>query len=118
MEPMRLLPPNWEPSLTMKRILHREYGREVDLGLILAKFKAHYLSEGTTSRDWESKFHVWVINDVQRVREKNRGGTDDLGNPLTQRKDRPRPLGPGDAGYVTLDDLAETARAQASRGQQ
>jgi hypothetical protein len=115
-EPMRLLPPNWEPSITLKRVLHREYGKEVDLGLILQKFKAFH-SEGQTSRDWDSKFHVWVITDVQRVRERTRGGTDDLGNPLTQQRYNPRPLGPGDAGYVSLDDLAETARAQA-RGQQ
>lgn len=109
MNPMLPLPPEWYPTPTVAHRLQREYGMEVDLRLILEKFRAYY-TEGQTSRDWDAKFVVWVIREVQAIREKNRGGTDDLGNPLTQSKTEPVALKPGDEGYVSLDDLAADAR--------
>lgn len=107
--PMLPLPEGWRPSQKVARNLAHEYGREVDLNLILQKFCAYY-SEGQTSREWDARFTVWVIREVQQLREKNKGGTDDLGNPLTQSKAEPVALKPGDEGYVSIDDLAADAR--------
>jgi hypothetical protein len=53
---------------------------------------------------------VWVIREVQQIREKKKGGSDDLGNPLTQRPATTTGLTPEDEGYVSLDDLAADAR--------
>lgn len=111
MNPARPLPEGWQPSLGCKRRLYEEYGREIDLGLTLRKFIAYH-SEGQVSREWDARFTTWVITDVMRHRERTGGGTDDLGQPLVQRGSTPTPLAPGDVGYVSLDDLAETARQQ------
>lgn len=108
-EPMRRLPTDWYPEQAVAYRLQREYGREVDLRLVLDKFRAYH-TEGQLSRDWTSRFVVWVVRDVQQVREKKKGGTDDLGVPFTQTKDTPAGLQPGDEGYVSLDDLAADAR--------
>lgn len=108
------LPPDWQPSPAKRAELREAYGREIDLSLALAKFRAYH-SEGQTSRNWDARFTTWVLTDIQRVRERTRGGTDDLGVPLTQRPAERRVLQPGDEGYVSLDDLAETARQQATK---
>jgi hypothetical protein len=107
-EPLRLLPTDWYPDQGVAYRLQREYGQEVDLRLILEKFRAYH-TEGQVSRNWDSRFVVWVIRDVQQVREKHKGGTDELGNPLTQSKGVAVGLQPGDDGYVSLDDLAADA---------
>lgn len=117
MNPSRPLPVGWEPTLTCKQNLHREYGKEVDLGLTLKKFRAYH-SEGQTSRDWDQRFTTWVIGDVTRIRERERGGTNDMGVPLNQQPATTTPLTPDDEGYVSLDELAETARQQALAAQQ
>jgi hypothetical protein len=107
-EPMTTLPENWVPSTKVARNLASEYGREVDLRLVLQKFRAFY-AEGQTSRNWDARFVVWVIRDVQQIREKNKGGTDDLGTPFNQSADQRTALQPGDEGYVSIDDLAAEA---------
>lgn len=112
MNPMTPLPPGWEPSIEVKRDLHAKYGKEIDLRLTLDKFRAYH-AEGQTSRNWDARFTAWVISDVQRARERTKGGTDDLGVPLVQHESGQRALQPGDPDYVSLDDLAETARQQA-----
>lgn len=109
MNPMTALPENWVPSDGTRLTIARDYGKEVDLYLILQKFRAYY-GEGQTSRNWDLKFTLWVIREVQAIREKKKGGTDDLGNPLTQSNTEAVALQPGDEGYVSLDDLAADAR--------
>lgn len=109
MDPLATLPSDWYPETTTALRLAREYGKEVDLRLILEKFRAYH-SEGQTSRNWDARFVVWVIRDVQQVRERHKGGTDDLGMPLTQNGSARPGLTPGDEGYVSIDDLAEEAR--------
>ena len=111
-EPLTTLPEQWVPTTKVARNLAAEYGREVDLRLILEKFRAYY-AEGQTSRNWDARFVVWVLRDVQQVRERSKGGTDDLGNPLTQSKAEDTGLRPGDEGYVSIDDLAAEARVVA-----
>lgn len=108
-DPLTTLPEQWVPSAKVASNLRASYGREVDLRLTLQKFRAYY-SEGQTSRNWDARFVVWVIRDVQQVREKNKGGTDDLGVPLNQSTEERVALSPGDEGYVSLDDLAAEAR--------
>jgi hypothetical protein len=107
--PLTTLPEGWVPEPKVRLSLAQQYGREVDLNLILAKFRAYY-TEGQTSREWDSRFVVWVIREVQQIREKKKGGSDDLGNPLTQRPATTAGLTPEDEGYVSLDDLAADAR--------
>lgn len=114
MTPLTTLPEGWRPTHGVAMALHREHGHEIDLTLALQKFRAFH-SEGQTSRNWDARFTTWVLTDVQRVRERTRGGTDDLGVPHTQRRAERRVLQPGDEGYVSLDDLAETARQQATK---
>lgn len=109
MDPMTPLPENWVPSDGTRLSIARDYGREVDLYLILQKFRAYY-GEGQTSRNWDLKFTLWVIREVQDLREKKKGGTDDLGLPLTQKTATTAGLTPEDEGYVSLDDLAADAR--------
>lgn len=109
MDPMTPLPENWVPSDGTRLSIARDYGREVDLYLILQKFRAYY-GEGQTSRNWDLKFTLWVIREVQDLREKKKGGTDDLGLPLTQKTATTTGLTPEDEGYVSLDDLAADAR--------
>jgi hypothetical protein len=81
--------------------LHKEFGADIDLVLSLRRFRLYY-SEGQVSRNWDAKFEAWVVGDAQRVKDRERGATDDLGVPLTQRKDSTMPsaLQPGDEGYV------------------
>lgn len=117
MNPTAPLPHGWEPSLACKQDLHARYGKDVDLGLALRKFIA-YNQDGQTARNWEARLTAWVIGDVARVRERAKGGTDDLGVPLNQHHGTTQPLRPGDEGYVSLDDLAETARQQGLAAQE
>lgn len=113
MNPMTPIPVAYYPQPATAMRLHRDYGSEVDLRLILEKFRAYYAERGETSRDWDAKFVVWVIRDVQQVRDQRKGGTDELGVPHRQSKATPVALTPDDPGYVSLEDLAEEARRMA-----
>jgi hypothetical protein len=95
--------------------LRREFGGEIDIDLSVRRFLLFY-SEGQTSRDWNAKLERWVIEDVTRLRERKGPGveTDDLGIPITQKKNPCRELAPGEPGYVSIDDLAEWARRGAA----
>lgn len=108
MNPMTHLPREWVPSPPMVLRLREEFGADLDLNLSLRRFRNHY-AEGQTSRNWDAKFENWVIADHQRLAAKRDGGTDDQGNPRSQRKTSVvTPLSPGDEGYV---DPAEIIRA-------
>lgn len=107
---MTVLPLGWRPGFQTYRWIVGTYGKYIDVEHTLIKFRAFH-ADGQTSRNWDARFTLWCGQDYERARPP--GGTDEHGTPYVQAPSAVRPLQPGDEGYVSLEDLAQTAREQA-----
>ena len=105
---MRRIPPGWRPHPQVYARLHRDYGKEIDLDLTVERFRLYH-QEGQTARNWDARFSAWVIGDTAKHRERERGGTDELGTPHHQHLTTVQPLQPGDEGYLSIEELHDIA---------
>ena len=98
--PQRPLDERWEPDLVT---LREEFSHIINIDLSLRRFRAFY-SEGQTARNWQGKFELWVLGDVERAG--TRHGSDDMGTPYSQRK-----AAPDDSERITREqeDLIDLA---------
>lgn len=105
--PSRPLSSSWQPRPVWARWLLRKYPG-IDVQECARRFVLFHVSKQDTSRSWEAALEVWVSHDYERWREQQ--GTDDLGVPKGQRKSRSAAAQPGDADYVSPEELDSAAR--------